>query len=979
MLAAGGAGAQQSPFFTRKPPPPAPAPEAPVVARVQGRPITQRDFDRVAQPYYERLREQLKQGFTAEMQKLAAHGVLSELVRRQVMLIEAERRGIRVTEAETDRYLSQDPFFLTNGTFDRQKFVQFKLDPNSNYATILPRIREQVIVTKLDSTLRAQFTPSTAALRAEWTRRSGQVRFRFLALGLRDMSLEPQASETEQAAYYAAHPEVFERRGRARLRYLRLPLPAEGDSQRAAARDSALRRAQGWADSLRRGTSIDSVAVGAGGVLDTGLFDLPAAAIPGLGAAPRLASAIAGADSDTTIRVVGPLETPDAVVVAQVVERSRRGVPSMPEILSDVKRRADVEKRRTTAEADARAYYESHRSEYRAPQATVTRVLLPETTVAVPPRPPKDIEAWYATHGPTGRPPGDSARVAPPALNDSLRAAVRAQLLHEDRAVKATATLRRLADLWRAGRDLRSVSRPTGARVESRTIVSGVHDDSIFPPPVIDSLFLDRSGPGPGPIHGPRSFGRLHALWRIEGVDSAFVLPFEVVRPRIDAVLAESKRAAEEAEAGAYFDRHRSQYKTPTRYVVDYIAVRPPPPDSVEVSDLEIQKDYGTQPADFRQEEQVRARHILIAPDLTLANADARARARIDSVARALRDGADFEDLARRLSQDPGSAARGGDLGFFARGRMVKAFSDTAFSLAVGRVSRPVRTHFGYHLIRVDERHPAELRPLDEVRSSIRRRLAVAIADSAASRRARILRREIGRGRDPAILAAASGGVVRSPRFALEAPVPGLGFSPELAQALARLPLGSWTPAVYRIAGAYVLVRPARREPATQAEFEDVRAEALRDTKNAKREELLAQTVAGIRARLGAGASLDSVAAAHGGLKDSGLIGGSPGFVPALGVEPHLVARALSLAPGTTSDTVSTNQGVAWVRVEEKKTLPGGSFEKDRSAIAQDLVTKKYNDWVEAKKKASKIEILRADLREAPLPVIEPVPVGQGR
>jgi len=111
------------------------------------------------------------------------------------------------------------------------------------------------------------------------------------------------------------------------------------------------------------------------------------------------------------------------------------------------------------------------------------------------------------------------------------------------------------------------------------------------------------------------------------------------------------------------------------------------------------------------------------------------------------------------------------------------------------------------------------------------------------------------------------------------------------------------------------------------------------------------------------------VALLYGGLKDSGLLSESPGFVPYLGMEPRLVARAMALKPGTASDTLKTAQGVAWVRTEERKTQQGSSFAKDRPAITQELLTKKYTDWVEAKKKTVKIEILRPDLRENPAPI----------
>ena len=147
----------------------------------------------------------------------------------------------------------------------------------------------------------------------------------------------------------------------------------------------------------------------------------------------------------------------------------------------------------------------------------------------------------------------------------------------------------------------------------------------------------------------------------------------------------------------------------------------------------------------------------------------------------------------------------------------------------------------------------------------------------------------------------------------------------------------------------------------------------------AKKKDLLAKKVAAIRGQLASGASLDSVAEIYGGLKDSGLLTEASGFVPFLGAEPRIISKAFVLKPGSTTDTLTTGQGVAWIRIDEKKTLEGASFAKDRPAITQELTQKKYAEWVEEKKKTMRIEILRADLREKPKPIQQTFTVGGGQ
>jgi hypothetical protein len=226
-------------------PPPAPPP-SPVIARVESRPITQREYDQIAEPYFERLKAQLKEGYTEDIRKFARRNVLDELIRREVVAVESQRQKIPVSEADTDKLLQQDPFFLTNGKFDPNKFLQFKISSTSNYLNVLPKLREIAAATRLDSMVRARSTPTPAAVRAEWNKRNEQVRFKFLPLSLRDISLEPEATEAEWAAYYAAHPDQFTKKPRIRLRYARLPIPPAGDSLRAVRETEALARGRPW-------------------------------------------------------------------------------------------------------------------------------------------------------------------------------------------------------------------------------------------------------------------------------------------------------------------------------------------------------------------------------------------------------------------------------------------------------------------------------------------------------------------------------------------------------------------------------------------------------------------------------------------------------------------------------------------------------------------------------------------------------------
>ncbi|MDY6953004.1 MAG: peptidylprolyl isomerase [Thermodesulfobacteriota bacterium] len=139
----------------------------------------------------------------------------------------------------------------------------------------------------------------------------------------------------------------------------------------------------------------------------------------------------------------------------------------------------------------------------------------------------------------------------------------------------------------------------------------------------------------------------------------------------------------------------------------------------IEVPEKEIKEYYNSRPESFKQPEQVQASHILIKVDPEAeASKKAEARKKIEDIQKKLEKGEDFSALAKEVSQCP-SSAKGGDLGYFRRGQMVKPFEEVAFSLKPGVVSDIVETKFGYHLIKVEDKKSAATTPYEDVKEMI--------------------------------------------------------------------------------------------------------------------------------------------------------------------------------------------------------------------------------------------------------------------
>ena len=176
----------------------------------------------------------------------------------------------------------------------------------------------------------------------------------------------------------------------------------------------------------------------------------------------------------------------------------------------------------------------------------------------------------------------------------------------------------------------------------------------------------------------------------------------------------------------SYYENHKSEYAIPAQARVAYLEITPASlADLAAVTDQEIQKHYDARKEDFKVEEEVKARHLLVRVAEDAPEEDVKkAMEKIETARKELQAGKKFADVAGKYTEDPSGTDTGGALGWFGRGRMVKPFEDAAFGLEKGAVSEPVRTQFGFHLIEVEDKKPAYYRELPDVSGQIRERLA---------------------------------------------------------------------------------------------------------------------------------------------------------------------------------------------------------------------------------------------------------------
>lgn len=211
----------------------------------------------------------------------------------------------------------------------------------------------------------------------------------------------------------------------------------------------------------------------------------------------------------------------------------------------------------------------------------------------------------------------------------------------------------------------------------------------------------------------------------------------------------EAEKSITDEQAEEYYNSHKDEFRTPLKRKIDYVLFNPTVLEKdVNVSDSDIKKYYNDNIAKYTVEEQVKAQHILVGTKLE-KRSDADALKIIEKVQAELKKGTKFEDVVKKFSDDKGSIPKGGDLGFFKkRGMMVDEFADAAFALKIGEISEPVKSTYGYHIIKTTDRIEGKVDALEDVKPAIVSKLKMQKARELASKNATKFKEEIKNAKD---------------------------------------------------------------------------------------------------------------------------------------------------------------------------------------------------------------------------------------
>ena len=437
-----------------------------------------------------------------------------------------------------------------------------------------------------------------------------------------------------------------------------------------------------------------------------------------------------------------------------------------------------------------------------------------------------------------------------------------------------------------------------------------------------------------------------------------------------------------DADLAAYFEANKENYRIGERRriryaLVDVDQVR----QQVTVPQNEIEAFYKQNIAQYTTPEQVAASHILLRID---EKDEAEVRKQAEDIAKRAKSGEDFAALAKQFSQDESNNTTGGSLGEFGRATMVPEFEQAAFSMKPGEISDPVKTSFGYHIIKVEKNQPAATRSLAEVRSEIEDQLKWQMAQQQAESVAKEIESQAKTAADLDRIAKERGLHVQdTAAFLRDEPIDGLGPAPEVAAQAFQLADNSVSPAL-RVSRGWVLATVIGKEEPRLPELAEVR-ERVREDVTRERAAEIAKTKAAEIATMLKDARDFTAAAKKAGLevKTTELITrGSP--IPDLGISAEVDNVAFTLPVNGVSDPIVTPQGTAIVRVVEKEGVTDEQVASGVDQVRDELVNQRRDRFfsgymVEAKKKLAiqlNQETLQRAMGPAPAPAATPAPAG---
>ncbi len=399
-----------------------------------------------------------------------------------------------------------------------------------------------------------------------------------------------------------------------------------------------------------------------------------------------------------------------------------------------------------------------------------------------------------------------------------------------------------------------------------------------------------------------------------------------------------------EEQIKAFYEKNKEKYKTNPQRRIRYIFFDPAKmAHEVNVSEDEIRDYYETHPKEFEKPKTVEARHILIrvapnAPEEVVQ----QAKKKIEGILKQIREGRDFAEMAKKYSEGP-TAEKGGYLGSFTRESMVKPFADKAFSMKAGEVSDPVRTQFGWHLIKVEKVTEASKESLEKATPKILKKLRAQRAKSRAYDEAENVFESSGEQDDlDKVAEQYQMKAVTTGFFSAKGPIKGIKSWRKVAEEAFKLPLMEISDVLETDEGYYLIQVVEKRPgkiPALDEIHERVKADLVRDLQDKAAKKDAKAFLAALRK----GKSMAEESARLKLKMATSQPFGRGGAIAGIGYDPQLAAAAfkLSKTEPLPEKVLKGGRGYYVIRLDQRIPADGRDFVQQEEAIRTQLVQQK--------------------------------------
>jgi parvulin-like peptidyl-prolyl isomerase len=954
--------------------PPADAGEA-LVATVGSLRVTRSEFEQRSSQLFADIRARSGAEPPKEYQVVIRRQLLETIIRHRLLMLEAERQGPPVGDAEAEAALKRDPAFLNNGEYSEARFLAFKGTQPEVFKNAMRLAKLNLSAQRLNQNIERQNMPEEAAVRARSKRRLTRVWLE--ALALRRLDFESGAAEpleSEILGYYRSHPDDFRGPARAYLTVVFVNQPRLADSLAnrpdpvRAWQQSMRARADSALAQARRGASVDTLGARLGGLKRNVAVSRDRF--------PDFWSGEARSRDAVFQQARGawlsePIASPPGWMLVRVDEVVPAGVVPFVEAAPVIRAQLRENAARRETERRLRAVYEQMRDSLRGPAYRIRYATADSATFDPGAPSAAELERFYRSRlaDYSSFDPARGQVVARPLAQ--VRDEVRERWRRGRRADLLFDAARRLQESWdRDRRDAPIERRMTSVREVGPIPIGGAVDTGLAGRVLTDTLAARGYALGTGVLPYPRGQVVYQVVARVEDQ----VPSFEAARPMVEERSAALTGGEDVEGAKRLFESDPDRFRLGNVVHFSRLVVSPEDPIGAALTRREVVEYRDRHIEKYSAPELVTARHILVMPKDASPAADTAARRLAESLRERVQAGEDFSALAAEYSDDVATRHGGGDLGQFGRGVMLPQLERLAFTLQPGEIGGPVRSQVGYHVVKCTEHLPQFVQPLMQTYANIGADAAREKVEALCQFRADSIYRA---SKTPAqaLEAARRLGldVIRNEHAVGSDPQ----VSEELAPYIARLETlkpGQFYPGVqrYRSLG-YVVTWVDSITPPRTPTWDEARPRVLAEYRLSSARRAMAAKCAEIDSMLAAGWTADSLASLWGGWVEAhDFAPGQP--VPLLGTSAALDSLVFGvdgsgrLEADRLSPWLDLPSGRVRVRIKGRREPNRAeiqvAMESDRRASLERALLRVFEDY----KRRYPVRILDNELRTTRLP-----------